>query len=528
MNKLLNSSYWIIIFKFARRKKNILAFTLVSVLGFFLTLLAICVFKIEVADRELHDYGESLLTRIIMIEDEAKKTLMEIQSIEDASCSEGYIEKLRFIHLNATYITNLGYVSDAGVDCDVIFGKNSPPSLLPHSDFILNDGSLYWSSLSRNSENVGVRGISKDNAIVFIRKSEMADIYNRYPFNTSRIETYDGSFIFHNSPKNVDARQTKIASSEFSHSSNKRICNIERNLCVMVVGPFIAEWEIPYSIFFIAICGGIIFGVIMLPFIFFVESRPLLRQLRRDVKNGYISTVFQPLVRMSDGEVIGVEALARWSDEEGNVISPDVFIELAESDKLICDITKIIISKTLYALLSRLRDENEFYVSINISVQDLESDMFQDFLESETARYAISPSRVVLELTERSTMELAKIEMKVNALRQAGYRVFLDDFGSGYSGLAYLSQLPVDAIKVDKLFTQAVTTQSTGTILLHEICQIAQNMQIDLIFEGVETEEQAIMLSKIAPCQVGQGWLYGRPMEAYRIPRGNYTSLSSV
>ena len=160
-----------------------------------------------------------------------------------------------------------------------------------------------------------------------------------------------------------------------------------------------------------------------------------------------------------------------------------------------------------------------FYVSINVASEDILSLEFLDFLETETRSHGLSAGQVALELTERSTASEDSLTQAMAAFSRRGYRILIDDFGTGYSNLAYIARMPIAGIKIDRMFTQALDQQAIGALIVSKVCELAAGLKVDLICEGVETEDQAARLAVMYPGMCVQGFLYGRPMPAVPFSR---------
>jgi sensor c-di-GMP phosphodiesterase-like protein len=142
-----------------------------------------------------------------------------------------------------------------------------------------------------------------------------------------------------------------------------------------------------------------------------------------------------------------------------------------------------------------LRQHSDFTLSINIAVSDMNGHRLLGLLEKEVLRANVSPGQIALELTERSTADLAVARAAIRRLREAGYRVHIDDFGTGFSSLSYIDQLAVNAIKIDRSFTRAVGTDAVTAPILPQMIAMAESLGVEVIVEGVETEAQRKFLS---------------------------------
>jgi sensor c-di-GMP phosphodiesterase-like protein len=242
------------------------------------------------------------------------------------------------------------------------------------------------------------------------------------------------------------------------------------------------------------------------------RNKSLEQQLRRAIRKGKLRIVYQPLINLTNGRIVGAEALARWTDEDGHEVRPDVFVKIAEERGFVGEITELILRKVLQDFGETLRTHSDFRLSINVAAADLGDPRFLPMLEESLKRSRVAARSLAIEITEGSTARHELAMETICRLRMAGHSVHIDDFGTGYSSLAYLHELSVDAIKIDKSFTQAIGTGSVIGAILPQILSIAEALNLEVIAEGIETEEQADYFANVRGPILAQGWLYGRPV----------------
>lgn len=234
--------------------------------------------------------------------------------------------------------------------------------------------------------------------------------------------------------------------------------------------------------------------------------------LRLAIANKELEVYFQPLVDAS-GRMTGAETLLRWHHPELGDISPDTFIPVAEETGLIQSIGGWVFEQACALRIHWLHTGVPFngYLSINVSAWQFAHPDFVDQVRSILSTYQIDSHLLMLELTETALLyDLEETIAKLKALRSLGLRVALDDFGTGYSSLAYLKDLPLDLIKIDRAFVSELTA-TTEHSLVESIIAIGQHMQLGIIAEGVESEMQLDILSKLG-CENFQGYFFSRPL----------------
>ncbi|MEX1107140.1 MAG: EAL domain-containing protein [Ilumatobacteraceae bacterium] len=234
--------------------------------------------------------------------------------------------------------------------------------------------------------------------------------------------------------------------------------------------------------------------------------RDLLTALGRD----QFSLVYQPIVRITDGCVVGAEALIRWNHHIYGAVQPGDFIELAEQTGVIIPIGWWSIHQ---ACLTAASWPDDVFVTVNVSGSQLRGASLVDNVRAALVESGLEPRRLVLEITESMLIDdpsgVADELLRVRAL---GVRIALDDFGTGYSSLSYVQRLPLDIIKIDREFVQALD-HSRDRALTHTIVTMAQNLALETIGEGVEDERHADELEAMG-CTYLQGYLFSHPLSA--------------
>jgi sensor c-di-GMP phosphodiesterase-like protein len=266
--------------------------------------------------------------------------------------------------------------------------------------------------------------------------------------------------------------------------------------------------------------GGALLGacVALALILFYHRERSFERRLRRAVRKGELTVVYQPVVDLNTRAVVGAEALARWTDESNEHVPADVFIELAERKEFIDEITRHVLECAVGEMDDLLR-RGDFQVTINITMQDLNAPAFFDRLQHCVKAAKIQPAALALELTERCTADREAAKQAIARLKSTGHAVFIDDFGTGYSSLAYLHDLAVDGIKIDRAFTGTVGTEAVTASVVPQILAMASQLGLLVVVEGIESEQQAEYFAKAGRGILGQGWLFGRPVTAAQFKR---------
>jgi diguanylate cyclase (GGDEF)-like protein/PAS domain S-box-containing protein len=230
------------------------------------------------------------------------------------------------------------------------------------------------------------------------------------------------------------------------------------------------------------------------------------------VERGEIFVHFQPQVDHT-GEIIGAEALLRWSHPQRGMVSPAEFIPVAEETGLIIPIGRWVFEQSCAALqrLQATTGRRELTMSVNVSARQFRHTAFVEDLQAIVMKYGISANTLKLELTESLFLQDVDFAVeKMNLLRRNGLRFSLDDFGTGYSSLTYLKRLPFDEIKIDQSFVADITERAQDATIARTIIKMGNALGLSVIAEGVETRGQLASLME-AGCRSYQGYLFGRP-----------------
>jgi diguanylate cyclase (GGDEF)-like protein/PAS domain S-box-containing protein len=235
-----------------------------------------------------------------------------------------------------------------------------------------------------------------------------------------------------------------------------------------------------------------------------------LRQLRAALVDGRIGAYLQPIIDINDGTVCGFEALARWQEEHGGFVSPDAFIPLAEESGDIFAIGEMILNQAC-AHLAELRAAglgDDLTVEVNVSARQLEDEGLVGHVLDALARHSLPAENLCLELTESLAMNGDdRIIGHLQCLRDLGVQLAIDDFGTGYSNFAYLTQLPIDILKLDRSLVAGLGSDQRKVEVVRSVLTLARALDLKVIAEGVETEEERETLAELG-CTLAQGFLW--------------------
>ncbi|MBL8362509.1 MAG: EAL domain-containing protein [Rubrivivax sp.] len=242
--------------------------------------------------------------------------------------------------------------------------------------------------------------------------------------------------------------------------------------------------------------------------------------LRRAIGDGQLSLAFQPLYRLDPHRLDGFEALARWTHPQRGVISPGVFIALAEETGCIDSLTAWAVDEAVRQLAAwRAAHQGcgDLVMHVNVSGKDLARAPFVPHVGRVLQRHGLPAGRLVLEITESTLMEHRELAMRsIDALVAQGVKIGIDDFGTGYSSLAYLSTLPFDCLKIDRSFVIGMQKSAKNLEIVRTVISLGRSLGKQVVAEGIETHEQLAQLRTLG-ATIGQGYLLGRPLSATQV-----------
>ncbi|WP_246602816.1 EAL domain-containing protein [Sporosarcina aquimarina] len=247
-----------------------------------------------------------------------------------------------------------------------------------------------------------------------------------------------------------------------------------------------------------------------------IERTLLEMELRQALKKDELSLHYQPQLDFTTGKIKGVEALLRWNHSSRGMISPGQFIPIAEETGLILPIG-------LWVLETACKQAKEWQdlgypplrMSVNVSLRQFKSHTFVSDVKETLRTTGLQPNYLNIEITESMTSDVNNCQRVLQELREIGIKASIDDFGTGYSSLSYLSKFPITHLKIDQSFVRELTNNS---VIVKAIIDLAKNLHLQVIAEGVETIEQAEFL-KTLNCDEAQGFLYSRPVPSEEIAK---------
>lgn len=245
-----------------------------------------------------------------------------------------------------------------------------------------------------------------------------------------------------------------------------------------------------------------------------IERWTISQELLAAVEHNELRLLYQPIVSFPSEEIIGFEALVRWQNNKLGLVPPNRFIPLAEEIGVIGAIDYWVIEEALH-MIGRVNEtfKSSYYVAVNISSTHLTERNFVQNVATAIANTGVSAKWLRIEITEHALISsIEESQQVLNRLKAMGIQIYLDDFGTGYSSFNYLKNLPVDVVKLDMSFIADLLKDPQSEKLIEGIVQLAHILKLKICAEGIEEIEQAEILKRLS-CDLGQGYLYSRPIE---------------
>lgn len=245
----------------------------------------------------------------------------------------------------------------------------------------------------------------------------------------------------------------------------------------------------------------------------------LLGELRRAIDHAELDLVYQPKLHLRSGRIVGVEALLRWPHPELGVLRPDEFMPLVRRHGLMRQVTELVVARALDDVVRWETSGVGTAVAVNVFAPDLKDAALPDALCGALRCRGLAPSLLTVEITEDLILnDIDRVTAVLHRLREQGIRVAIDDFGSGFSALSYLRDLPIDEVKLDRQFISSITEDTRAAAVVRAVIDLTHELDVTVVAEGIEDAGTADWLRE-HDCDIGQGYYFGSPVAASMIPQ---------
>lgn len=495
-----------------------------ALLGAALAVLGAMLLAIKVAGTELHNYAVEFLEQDERIAANIDQIIAVGNTSPYAECSDQDLQFLRELLFRSPYTKDIGRPHGNELVCSAVIGRLAVPVERKHTaQTRYRNREIYYNVDLAIAPGQRAEVIAEGKTNVVVSPDIFSD-FSRPPMlfagaivdrqHKRVLQMYSSSS--HQLPLDLLLTEKPVRRHGMLYHPH---CSNTRPDCVLTAISIsdVRRQSMPFLI--AAGLLGAAIAVLILLYAGLVRRRrrTLAAQLRRAIQQRQIDVLYQPIVNVSTGRIECCEALARWRDEDLTPIRPEVFIAIAEEGGFISNLTDVVVQRVVSDIRTILAEHPAFRVSVNISAHDLADATFPDRLQGLLAANGVTPRNIGLELTERSTTDKEVVGNAIHKLRALGHIIYIDDFGTGYSSLGYLHELSVNVLKVDRVFTNTIGTQSVTSAILPQILSMAASLDLGIVVEGVEHETQAEYLRSHGGSIYAQGWFYGRPMPIHQL-----------
>jgi len=451
---------------------------------------------------------------------ESRALLVTLNASSYPYCSDAEIAWIRELIFQSEYLKDGGHMRDGRIDCSATLGHQSQPGAQVKPEFSRRDGTRVYLNLPPlQMEGHTVVSIQFGNAFMVYSPFNLKDLGST-PMHFTVSETDIPSGQTGRLVGELTSAQAWVLTKEGRAREGNTLyatrCSTRYTSCMTAFISIPEALEANRGEFraYTGLSGlsGALFGFACT--LVYLRSRSMEQQLRRAIRRDRLRVVYQPIVKLESGRIVGAEALVRWTDDDDFEIGPDVFVKIAEERGFVGAITKLMVRHVLSECRETLLSRPGFRVNVNIAAADLGDPQFLPMMERALEHAGVKAQSLGIEITEGYTARLQVATDAILHLRQMGHSVYIDDFGTGYSSLAYLHDLSVDGIKIDRAFTKAIGTESVTVSIIPQILAMVAALNLQVTVEGIETAEQADYFAVSELPILAQGWHFGHPVPA--------------
>lgn len=447
----------------------------------------------------------------------------ELHTLNSRPCSAAHLATLRSIAFRSTIIRDVTYQGARGLRCSGNLGSSASTIQLHSPDFISESGRQIWRNIDLPL-SPGVKStLVKEGAyeLLIAPENQPVSVHGGY-YALSIVllnKTNRTILLVRGADPGVDQHLLETGSTYWRHGELLSVACLPGQTTCYVLRAERAS----------LIMSNAMLLVLAAIFSFIVTAAGvaslLARRFRSSTIDAWLRTAvqrkelfmhYQPIVDNRTGVIVSAEALMRWTIRTGEIVSPAIFIPIAEENDLIGELTCLALQRVSEDFGSFLRDHKDFKISVNVVTADMVDVRFHRSLRCWFEEKGISASQLAFELTERTAAKFDSAVMALRELGARGYEIYIDDFGTGYANLSYLSDLRADKIKLDKKFTDTVGSGSLRERIVPSVIELARELGIEIIVEGIESADQ-VDYFRARGVHLMQGWFYGRPLPSVEL-----------
>ncbi|HTC53964.1 MAG TPA: EAL domain-containing protein [Steroidobacteraceae bacterium] len=503
-----------------RKRLTLLVVILAAILGAASGFLIWRTVTLKMAMVELDHHALRYMLRAEDSSSASERFLKTMAAAHLAPCSDAEIVFMHHLLIQSEYLRDGGRMMGGRVECDTMLRPSELPTTVYKPDFRLKDGTEVYTDIRLVSEDPEARvGVERGGFFVTYlhwRPDRLGNL--PLDFTLTEVGNTGGppGWLHGEKPGAPLAILAKEGWANVGGTLYATHCSPHYFNCftafVSINKALGAQGRQSFESAAAGGVAGVLCGFLLMAL--YYRNQSMVYQLRRAIRSQKLRVVYQPIVHLESRRIVQAEALVRWSDDTGYEVAPAMFVQVAEANGFVGELTELVVRTVLRDLGEVLRARPDFSINVNVTGKDLADHTFLPTLERLLADAKVAAKSLTIEITESCTAKNEVAVETIKRLRYSGHRVQIDDFGTGYSSLSYLHSLAVDAIKIDKSFTHAIGTEAVTVSILPQILAIAKTLNLQVVAEGIETDQQAAYFARCEQPILGQGWLYGYPVAA--------------
>ncbi|MCU6388834.1 EAL domain-containing protein [Enterobacter quasiroggenkampii] len=459
-------------------------------------------------------YAGNILAHSETVYQQVLQTIARMQPLSSRQCDDVILEKMRAETWRGSFIEDIGFLQGNTLICSATWGKMASGIALPAASVPLKNNVFFIAGEAISlPEGVTGNAVVEGNVVVFIPPSS----HNQYRYDNSG---YSAEVITRNGRHVLTAilredRPSRLLSGHVISPITVEQCSFRYPFCVVVRSyrpglMIVSSGGLSVAILLSLIIGG---GVVYSMVILLQHFRSLEFRLERAIRTGKLYLEYQPVIQLRHSRIVGAEALVRWQDSLFGRVSPELFIDLAERMHLLKPLTEFVISTALKAVSPILHSGKPFCLSINLSGREMLTEAMIDYLDKQRELNRVQASQIKIEITEKNNLYYRDIAVFAAELKRRGYRISLDDFGTGTANLVWLREIPFDEVKIDKVFISHIDEEYKRDIFM-AILNVVSAPGKEVVVEGVESRSELAFVREHAPGALVQGWYYYKSLPA--------------
>ncbi|WLI12650.1 MULTISPECIES: EAL domain-containing protein [Pseudomonas] len=471
--------------------------------------------------QEMNAQGERFLVRLEQLFGQLRESLDDLEAQPLRGCDDEMIATLQQVSFNYRFVYEAAYM-DTSRTC-----SNRPRqegvSLIRPPDIKGPTYSYWLNTTTEPDENRAALMLGRGNFRVATSRGHLTDMVDLSPGSSLLVVLDHGTRAIPvlgvaqawpptepwppKSPNALQVTHTRLIYRMPTNTPEYQLVLITPRTGMHV--PAVWWWLLPASLALSACVGILVFLLVR-------QRQSLDAELQGAMRRGELQVLYQPIFDLDSRNCVGAEALLRWRRPDGTLTSPDLFIPMAENTGQIRQMTDFVLQRLLEQLGQLLRSNPQLYISVNLAACDVMVPRIGQVMARLLSMHRVAARQIAFEVTERGLVDVVVARENLQALRDVGHQVLIDDFGTGYCSLAYLQTLPVDCLKIDKAFIDALGHDAASSGVAPHIIRMAQALQLKVIAEGIEHEAQAVFLSSEG-VKFGQGWLFAHALSAVQF-----------